>query len=172
MNRPPPLGGKIRNSRPHSGRYLRSKQGWNHTQIDGGDRLRVVSKECLPALRRRRPTPHHVFGDRRLGNLEPQHQELAMDPGRAPLRVFLADPLDEISQATIDLRAPCPLSGFSAPESFPARAMPSKDGLRLNHLRHAEQVRPEPGHPYQTSSARPPPRSRRRGGARLKAMLS
>jgi hypothetical protein len=28
---------------------------------------RVVSKECLPALRRRRPTPHHVFGDRRLG---------------------------------------------------------------------------------------------------------
>jgi len=43
-----------------------------------GDRLRVVSKECLPALRRRRPTPHHVFGDRRLGNLKPQHQQFAM----------------------------------------------------------------------------------------------
>ena len=26
--------------------------------LDGGDRLRVVSKECLPALRRRRPAPH------------------------------------------------------------------------------------------------------------------
>jgi hypothetical protein len=27
--------------------------------------------------------------------------------------------------------------------------MPAKDGLRLNHLGHAEQARPEPGHPYQ-----------------------
>jgi len=41
-----------------------------------------------------------------------------MDPGRAPLRVFPADPLDEISQATIDLRAPCPLLGFPAPEKL------------------------------------------------------
>jgi hypothetical protein len=72
-----------------------------------------------------------------------------MDPGRAPLLVFLADPLDEISQATIDLRPPCPLSGFPAPERFEARAMPPKDGLRLNHMGQVEQARPEPGHPYQ-----------------------
>jgi hypothetical protein len=38
----------------------------------------------------------------------------AVDPGRAPLRVFLAHPLNEITQATIDLRAPCPLLGFPA----------------------------------------------------------
>ena len=81
---------------------------------------RVVSKKCLPALRGRRPTSHHVFGDRRLGNLEPQHQEFAMGSRRAPLRVFLAHPLDEITQAMIDLRAPCPLPGFPAPESFEA----------------------------------------------------
>src|SRR5437588_7485461 len=93
-------------------------QCWNHAQINGGDRLHVVSKECLPALRRRRPTPHHVFGDRRLGDLKAKHQEFAMDPGCAPLRVFLAHPLNEITQATIDLRAPCTLSGFPAPESF------------------------------------------------------
>jgi hypothetical protein len=55
--------------------------------------------------------------------------------------------LDEITQATIDLRAPCP--GFPTPESFEARAMPPKDGLRLNHLGRAEQAWPEPGHPYQ-----------------------
>jgi len=72
-----------------------------------------------------------------------------MDPGRAPLRVFLVDPLDEISQATIDLRAPCPLSGFPAPESFPARAMPPKDRLRLNDLDGTDQARPEPDHRYQ-----------------------
>jgi hypothetical protein len=105
---------------------------------------RVVSKECLPTLRRRRPTPHHVFGDCRLGDLKAKHQEFAMDPGRTPLRGFLAHPLNEITQTTINLRAPCPLSGFPAPESFEARAMPPKDGLRLNHLGHAEQARPKP----------------------------
>src|SRR6266508_2643093 len=61
----------------------------------------------------------------------------------------LTSSLDEITQATIDLRAPCPLSGFPAPENFPARAMPPQDGLRLNHLGRTEQARPEQGHPYQ-----------------------
>ena len=51
-----------------------------------------------------------------------------MDPGRAPLRVFPADPLDEISQATIDLRPPCPLSGFPAPEGCEARAVSARAG--------------------------------------------
>jgi len=74
-----------------------------------------------------------------------------MDPGRAPLRVFLAHPLNEITQATIDLRPPCPLSGFPTPEGCEASAMPPKDGLRLNHLGHAKQARPEPGHPHQQS---------------------
>src|SRR5260370_5094517 len=73
-----------------------------------------------------------------------------------------ADPLDEISQATIDLRAPCPLLGFPAPESFPARAMPPKDRLRLNDLGGTDQARPEPV--IHTSCARSLPRSRRRGG--------
>jgi hypothetical protein len=41
-------------------------QGRNHTQINGGDRLRMVAKKCIPALRRRRPTRYHVFGDSRL----------------------------------------------------------------------------------------------------------
>ena len=60
------------------------------------------------------PTPHHVFGDRRLGHLKAKHQQFAMDPGRAPLRVFLAHPLDEITQPTIDLRPPCPAFGISS----------------------------------------------------------
>ena len=66
-----------------------------------------------------------------------------MVSGRAPLRVFLAHPLNEIAQSTIHLWPPCPLSGFPAPESFEAGAMPPKDGLRLNHLGHAKQAGPE-----------------------------
>ena len=61
-----------------------------------------------------------------------------MDPGRAPLRVFLAHSLNEIAQATIDLRAPCPFSGFPAPESVEASAMPPQDGFWLNHLSSIE----------------------------------
>jgi hypothetical protein len=95
------------------------------------------------------PSPHHVFGDCRLGDLKAKHQEFAMDPGRAPLLVFLAHPSNEITQATIDLRAPCPLWGFPAPENFEARAMPPKDGLRLNNAGRTEQARPKLGHPYQ-----------------------
>jgi hypothetical protein len=57
--------------------------------------------------------------------------------------------LNEITQTTIDLRPPCPFSGFPAPESFEASAMPPKDRLRLNYLGYIEQTRPEPGYPYQ-----------------------
>ena len=69
-----------------------------------------------------------------------------MDPGRAPLRVFPAHPLDEITQPAIDLWPPCPISGFPTPERFKASPMPPQDGLRLNQLSHAQQARPESGY--------------------------
>ena len=61
-----------------------------------------------------------------------------MDPRCAPQRVFLTHPSDEITQATIDLRAPYPLSRFPSPEGFEASAMPTKNGLRLNQPRTVE----------------------------------
>src|ERR1700724_1343891 len=75
----------------------------------------MIPKECLPALRWR-PTLHHVFGDGRLGDLEAQHQQLAMDPGCSPIRILLAYPSDEVTQTPIDLWPSCPLSRFPAPE--------------------------------------------------------
>ena len=50
--------------------------GHQHT----ADLLVTDGKDCAdhPRMRKRRPTPHHVFGDRRLGNLKPQHQQFAM----------------------------------------------------------------------------------------------
>jgi hypothetical protein len=75
-----------------------------------------------------------------------------MDSGRAPQRVFPAHPPDQITQATIDLRPPCPISGFPTPEDFEASAMPTQNGLRLHHLGRTNKARPEPGHPYQQRS--------------------
>ena len=72
-----------------------------------------------------------------------------MDPGRIPLPVFLAHPFNEVTQATIDLRAPYPLPGFPAPNGSEPCAIPPKDRLWLHYLDHTEQARQEPSHPYQ-----------------------
>src|SRR5262249_15368191 len=118
--------------------------------------------ECLPALRRR-PTPHHVFRDRRLRDLKAKHQQLAMDPRRSPLWILAAHSSDEIAQLSIDLWSPCPLPRFPAPERREARAVPSKDGLRLNDPGRVEQARPEPGHPdHQGPVTAAQPKTRRR----------
>jgi hypothetical protein len=108
----------------------------------------VISQKSLPGLRWRVANSHHVFRDRRLGDFEPEHQQFAMDPGRAPQPVFLAHPLDEITQAPIDLGTPCPISRLPPPEHFKTSAMPTQDGIRLNHLDRTKQARPELGHPY------------------------
>jgi hypothetical protein len=92
---------------------------------------------------------HHVFRDRRLGDFAPEHQQFAMDPGRAPQPVFLAHPLDQITQAPINLRPPCAISGFLTPEHFEASAMPTQNSVRLQHLDRTNKARPEPGHPYE-----------------------
>src|SRR5262249_23513752 len=75
-----------------------------------------------------------------------------MNSGCAPQWVFSAHPLDQITQAAIDLWPPYPISGFPTPESFKASAMPPQDGLRLNDLGRTKKARPEPGHPYEQRS--------------------
>ena len=76
---------------------------------------------------------------------------------RLPLHVDLAsgpeeraggDP-DQISQATINPRPPCPITRFPTPEHFETSAMPTQDGLRLNHLHRTKKARPKPRHPYE-----------------------
>src|ERR1019366_8576598 len=106
----------------------------HNAHIDSGNRLSVIFQKSLPALRRRLRRSRRIFRDRRLGHLKTKHQKLAMDPGSAPQWVFLAHPLDQITQATINLRPPCPISRFPTPKDFEASAMPPQDGLRLNPL--------------------------------------
>src|SRR5262245_34298873 len=102
--------------------------------------------------RRRLKAENLFLRDRRLGDLKAEHQQLAMDPRRSPLWVFLAHASDEISQVAIDLWPSCFLSRLPVPERLEARVVPSKDGLRLNDPGCVEQARPEPGHPDQQCS--------------------
>ena len=74
------------------------------------------------------------------------------------------NPLNILGVAvTIDLRPPCPMSGFPAPESFEPCAMPPQDRLRLHHLGQIKQIGPNPRDPYQQRPvATVQPQTRRR----------
>ncbi len=60
------------------------RQGWNHAEIDRRDGGCMVAQECPPSLRRRPSAPDHVFGDRRLGDFEPELEQFTMDARGAP----------------------------------------------------------------------------------------
>jgi hypothetical protein len=69
--------------------------GPHNEQIDSGDVRRVIAKEGFPALRRRPTSSHHVFGYRRLSDVDAELEQLAMDARRTPERVLPTDPSDE-----------------------------------------------------------------------------
>src|SRR5439155_22767046 len=116
-------------------------QGGNHTQINGNDRLRVVS-QVMSSSFATAAHPAPCISRRWTGRPRSQASAVRHGSEMLPLWVFLAHPSDEITQATIDLWPPRPLSRLPAPERFPARAMPPEDSLRLNDLGRAEQARP------------------------------
>jgi L-ribulose-5-phosphate 3-epimerase len=50
-----------------------------------------------------------------LGDLDPEHQQLAVDPRRSPHGVLLAHPSDKVADLTVDPRAAATSAGFPAP---------------------------------------------------------
>ncbi len=87
----------------------------------------------------------------------------------APQWVLPTHSLHQVTQTTIDLWPPCPVSEFPTPENFQASAMPSQmvSGLTTR----AMPSRPGRSLVSYMSSARSLPRSRKRDGARRKATL-
>ena len=57
------------------------------------------------------PSFDHVLGDARLGDLKPELEQLAVNPWRAPKRIFDAHPPDQYAQLRLNLRSLC-LSEF------------------------------------------------------------
>src|SRR5438046_1881737 len=92
-------------------------QGWNNAQIDCRNCVRMVAQECPPGLRWRPAVPDHVFGDCRLGNLEPELEQFTMDARGAPQWVLLAHPLDKFAQLTANSGPAWPTARFPAPVS-------------------------------------------------------
>src|SRR4029453_994564 len=100
----------------------------------------MVVQECPPRLRWRPSAPDHVFGDRRLGNLEPELEQFTMDARGAPQWVLLAHPLDEFAQLTANSGPPWPTARFPTPIGPKPRSMPPQDRVRLNDVGQTEQA--------------------------------
>jgi hypothetical protein len=124
-------------------------QRWNHAKVDRRDGVCMVAQECPPSLRWWPSAPDHVFGDRRLGDLEPELEQFTMDARGAPQWVLPAHPLDEFAQLTADSGPAWPTARFPAPVSPKSTSMPPQDGGWLNNSGQTEQTWPEPGHPHQ-----------------------
>ena len=107
----------------------------------------MIAQECPPSLRRSAPV--HVFGNRRLGDLEPELEQFTMDARGTPQWVLLAHPLDEFVQLTANPGPSRPPARSPAPIGPKPCAMPPQDRVRLNDAGQTKEAWPEPSHPYQ-----------------------
>src|SRR5512132_395466 len=67
----------------------RECQRRNDEEIHGCNPVGVVAEKSLPPLIRRTSPSQHVFRNRRLGDIKAELDQLAMNPRRAPKRIFL-----------------------------------------------------------------------------------
>ena len=106
--------------------------------------------------------PDHVLGHRCLGNLDPELEQLAVDPGRTPERILPAHSADEVADLKRHRRPPgspnpgCPGPVFS--KTFP---MPANHGFRLHDGQGIQAagpltIEPDPKYPVEGCEPRPP----------------
>src|SRR6266481_2918810 len=75
-------------------------------EVHGGNARTMVAEKGLPSLRRSTSSPRHILCDRRLRDLNPELQQLTMDPWRAPKRVGQAHLSDQPPTLRRYLRPP------------------------------------------------------------------
>ena len=103
---------------PHDQQSIeQAKRDCRHDEhIHRSDSIRVIAKECPPALRRRVSSPDHVLGHAGLSDIDAELEEFSMDPRRSPQRIgnaHLANKLAYLKRncwpATPRFRFPAPI---------------------------------------------------------------
>ena len=92
----------------------------------------MIAEERLPALRGRSPAPRHIFGDRRLANVDPKFEQFAMDPRSAPQWIGQAHIADQLADFQRHPRSAAATARLPSPKQAKAGAMPTNDGLWLH----------------------------------------
>src|SRR6516225_2182369 len=117
--------------------------GGHGEEVHRDQSLDVIIQESAPGLRRRFPAPDHVFGHAGLADVDTQFEQLTMDVGRAPERIFSAHRTDQITDLAADGRsARLTASNFPCPEQAKAFAMPADDGFGLDDGKSRAPVTP------------------------------
>ena len=95
----------------------------------GGNVWRVVAQKGSPSLAWRSAPLDHVLRDARMGDLEPELEQLAVDPRRSPKRVLDAHPTDQRPQVRVDPRPPSLGARLPSPVAAKAGPMPPHERL-------------------------------------------
>ncbi len=106
-----------------------------------GDAVEVIAEKRPPALRRWPRVAAHIPGDRRLGDLEAELEQLTMNTRRAPKCVRTAHLANERAQLSRDLRSANTVAGSPAPIRPKPSTVPANDGLRPDDRDHLKDGR-------------------------------
>src|SRR5215210_3581275 len=104
----------------------------------------MIAKEGLPPLRRRSPPPRHVLGNASLSDVDPELEELAVNPRRSPQRIGNAHLADQLPYLRRDGGASRPATRLPAPVRPKACAMPTHYGLGPDDGERVASLRKQP----------------------------
>ena len=107
----------------------------------------VVAEKSLPPLGRRASPSQHVFRNRRLGDIKAELEQLAVNPRRAPKRIFLAHTAHEISGFLINPGPAAWIVRFPAPPGAKTHPVPAHDRLRTHDRRGVADIGETPIQP-------------------------
>ncbi len=123
--------------------------------------VHVVLNERVPSLRRRaRSKTFKVARYCGLGDLDGKHEQLTVNPWRAPKRILTSNAGDEVAVLPADPGSAAAVFGDMAPVQPITGAVPSKYGIRLNDRKRSAPRGPEPRqknpeHPVRTRKLNP-----------------
>ena len=89
----------------------------------------MIAKEGLPGLQWPTSPGHHVVRNRRLGDIDADLEQLAMDLGGAPERVLKAHSSDQVAHLFANPRSAPERTGLPAPISGKAHSVPTHNSL-------------------------------------------
>jgi len=130
MNHSPPIMGQDDKDKQNSKADRRYDEEIRRDQI-----LQVIVKEGAPSLMRGRPLlANHVLANRRLGDIDSEFQQLAVDPRSSPERICHAHFLDQLPYFLINGRVPrLAPSTLPSPVKTKASAMPANNRFRFDN---------------------------------------
>jgi len=112
-------------------------------EVDRNELGHMIGEERSPRLGWRLGMTDHVFGNGRLGNLNAQFQEFAVNSRRSPERVIATDGSNEIARLPRNKRTSgSAMTNLPGPVPLKSLTMPTNDGFRFDDDQGRTPTRP------------------------------